>query len=140
MQSLWKSKIGYNKVRRIVMKIIGIILTLLCFVGCVTTPHPDPPDSIYMYNEIKAGRMTAEGVNKTWDDYRAKIELWDEAVERSVVGPILVGAIMTTVSAAATPVAYGSYYSGGKLYPGKAVINTVPTAGGGSSSTIKWYP
>ena len=41
--------------------------------------------------------------------------------------------------AAAGPYAYAPYYARGYYYPGKAVINTIPTAGGGSMSTVKWY-
>ena len=53
------------------------------------------------------------------------------------VGLITAG-VGAVCAAGATP--YPSYYASGHLYPGKAVINTVPTTGGGSMSTIKWYP
>jgi hypothetical protein len=45
-----------------------------------------------------------------------------------------VGAIC---AAGSTP--YPSYYANGRWYPGKAVINTIPTGGGGSMTTVKWY-
>jgi len=38
--------------------------------------------------------------------------------------------------AAARPYGYGRGYYGN---PGKAVINTIPTGGGGSITTVKWY-
>lgn len=118
------------------MKTIGL-LTILLLVGCASVPHP--PDMINQYNRIKAGSLNADGVNREWDGYYAADKEYNERVKNSVVGPILVGAILTAVSAACTPVAYGPYSVGGHLYPGKAIVNTIPTTGGGSMSTVKWY-
>ena len=42
------------------------------------------------------------------------------------------------VAAASRPYGYG-YGRGYYRNPGKAVINTMPTLGGGSVSTVKWY-
>lgn len=119
------------------MKTITIIAILLCF-GCATVPHP--PNMMDQYNRIKAGSLNADGVNSEWDAYYAADKEYNERVKNSVAGPILVGAILTTVSAACTPVAYGPYSVGGHLYPGKVIVNTIPTGGGGSMSTVKWYP
>ena len=41
--------------------------------------------------------------------------------------------------AGAGSTAYAPYTAGGHSYPGKAVINTTPTTGGGNVSTIKYY-
>jgi len=51
---------------------------------------------------------------------------------------LITAGVGAVCAAGATP--YPSYTAGGHFYPGRAVINTVPTTGGGSMSTIKWYP
>lgn len=41
--------------------------------------------------------------------------------------------------AAAGQTPYPSYYANGRWYPGKAVATTIPTGGGASMTTIKYY-
>ena len=40
-------------------------------------------------------------------------------------------------AAGSTP--YPSYYAHGRYYPGQAIANTIPTGGGSSMTTIKYY-
>jgi hypothetical protein len=50
----------------------------------------------------------------------------------------LIFAGLGAVSAAGqTP--YAPYYANGHYYPGQAIANTIPTGGGGSMTTIKYY-
>ncbi|TSA08023.1 MAG: hypothetical protein D4R73_09205 [Deltaproteobacteria bacterium] len=50
---------------------------------------------------------------------------------------LITAGVGAVCAAGATP--YPSYYAGGHLYPGRAVANTIPTGGGGSMTTVKWY-
>jgi len=50
---------------------------------------------------------------------------------------LITAGVGAVCAAGATP--YPSYYAGGRWWPGKAVVNTIPLAGGGSMTTVKWY-
>ena len=94
--------------------------------------------------DIAAGRQST--VDRTVDLYFEKdgklydIQSHSDLKERiapiGTVGVLLVGAGAAAGAAASRPYGYGYRGYG---YHGKAVINTIPTAGGGSISTIKWY-
>lgn len=50
---------------------------------------------------------------------------------------LITAGVGAVCAAGATP--YPSYTAGGHLYPGKAIVNTIPTGGGGNITTVKWY-
>jgi outer membrane protein assembly factor BamE (lipoprotein component of BamABCDE complex) len=55
------------------------------------------------------------------------------------IGTVMLGAAAVGAAAGAAasrPYGYGPGYYGGR---GRTVINTIPTGGGGSMTTIKWY-
>ena len=116
---------------------LAVVIILLCF-GCATPPSP--PNSLYLLQEAMAGRMKADDVNKAWDDfYAARAEYEQSASYKATlvaVAPLLI------LGAAAGDMPYCSGYRGARYgcqIPSKAIVNTTPTAGGGTSSTIKWY-
>jgi outer membrane protein assembly factor BamE (lipoprotein component of BamABCDE complex) len=97
--------------------------------------------------DIAAGRQST--VDRTVDLYFEKdgklydIQTTSNLNERiapiGTIGVVLVGAGAAAGAAASRP--YGGYGYGYRGYgtPGKAIINTIPTGGGGSMTTIKWY-
>ena len=121
-----------------------VIALLILFVGCASAPYR--PDPIYMLNEIQAGRMKAEDVNKIYDDYRvARQEYEDSAGYKMTVGATLVGLSLVGVAAGGLsncgygyrgyPSGYNGYYGPG----GKTIITTNPITGGGYQTVIKGY-
>jgi len=84
--------------------------------------------------------MKADQVNQIYADYdKARQEYEQTATYKAI--PYLVAPLLI-LGAAAGDMPYCSGYRGyryGCQIPSKAIINTVPTANGGSSSTIKWY-
>ena len=118
------------------MKIIVILAILLCC-GCATAPAP--PNSRYMMQEIMAGQMKADGVNKAWDEfYAARAEYEKSASYKATMAAV---APLLLIGAAAGGMPYCGYrvprYGCG--VPSKAIVNTTPISGGGTTSTIKWY-
>lgn len=63
----------------------------------------------------------------------------DAKDEKRMFAAGTVSLIFAGMGAACAATPYPSYYAGGHLYPGKAIINTIPTGGGGCMSTVKWY-
>jgi hypothetical protein len=118
------------------MKIAVIFMAMLCF-SCVTTPSP--PNILYLMGEIQAGRMKADDVNRTYDDYYAARKEYEQSA--SYKATLVVATPLLLLGSAAGNMPYCGYrgYGYGCL-PSKAVVNTFPTPGGGTSSTIKWYP
>jgi hypothetical protein len=96
--------------------------------------------------DIAAGRMTtrARVVDLYFD---SKGILTDIKVESDMkesimpVGTLMLGAAAAGAGAAyATRPYYGGYGRGGYYgSPGKVIVNRIPTGGGGSITTIKWY-
>jgi hypothetical protein len=96
--------------------------------------------------DIAAGRQTtrARVVDLFFDGHGILTDIKSESdiSERIMpIGTVMLGAAAVgTVAgvAASRPYGYGygrGYYGG----PSRAVINTIPTGGGGSVTTVKWY-
>lgn len=118
------------------MKTIAIFAILLCL-GCATPPSP--PNSLYLLQEGMAGRIKADDVNKAWDDfYAARAEYEKSASYKATMAAV---APLLLIGAAAGGMPYCGYrvprYGCG--VPSKAIVNTTPISGGGTTSTIKWY-
>ncbi len=90
--------------------------------------------------DIAAGRQTirARQVDIYFDpagiitDIKAESSMAERIMP---IGTVMLGVAAVGVGAAATSRPYSGYYG----QPGKAIINTIPTGGGGSMTTIKWY-
>ena len=89
--------------------------------------------------DLAAGRQTIN--SKTVDIYFNEAGVvTDTKAEANVserkmpIGTIMLGAAAVGVAAGAAASRYNSYN-----YPRRAVVNTIPTGGGGSYTTIKWY-
>lgn len=125
------------------MKILAILVALFCF-GCVSAPQR--PNDFYLYDEIKAGRMNADGVNKAYDDYYAAMKEYEQTASYKSIPYLLFPLLLLGGAANGLPTCgyrgsgYGCGYRGYHGYGGKTVINTVPTGGGSYSTTIKGYP
>ena len=120
------------------MKTITVIAILFCF-GCASPPAR--PNDFQMVMDIMAGRgMTADQINQTYTDYeKAKAEYENSA---SYKLKILAVTPLLLLGAATADMPYCSGYRGSRYgcgVPSKAIVTTNPTAGGGTSSTIKWY-
>lgn len=118
------------------MKTPIVIMTLLVCFGCATPPSP--PNSLYLLQEGMAGRIKADDVNKAWDDFYAARAEYEQTA--SYKATLVAVAPLLLVGAVAGDMPYCGYR--GTRYgclPSKAIVNTTPTAGGGTSSTIKWY-
>lgn len=91
--------------------------------------------------DLAAGRQTIQSrVVDIYFDQQGiitDVKVESDMSERMMpVGTLMLGAAAV---GAAAGVAASRPYGYGYGYGGKAVINTIPTAGGGSISTIKWY-
>ena len=117
------------------MKTMLAVLSILLLAGCASAPRM--PSSAYMLQEIHAGRMKADDVNKIYDDYRvARAEYEESASYKATLGAVMVG--MVVVGAAAGSLSSG-YRSSNYTLPNKVIVNSIPTGGGGYMTTIKGY-
>lgn len=121
------------------MKTLTILLAILLCFGCATAPvNP----LWQMSRDSLEGRLTltADQINQACADYdKARAEYEQTASYKAIpfiVAPLLlVGGALGDMPSCGYR---GSGYGSGCL-PSKAIVNTTPTAGGGTSSTIKWY-
>ena len=117
-----------------------VAMAIFCM-GCATAPTF--PSFSQTYDDIKAGRLTADGVNKRYDDYYAARKEYEQSASYKLTIAALFPLLLLGGAANGLPCGYrGSGYRGYQGYQGcggKAVINTVPTTGGGSVSTINYY-
>jgi hypothetical protein len=116
------------------MKTIVILSVILCF-GCATPPSR--PNEYQMMMDIMAGRgMTVDQINQSYADYdKARAEYEQTASYKSIpwlLAPLLI------LGGAANGLPLGPASAGYGLYrgPGKVVINSTPTVGGGYRTTI----
>jgi hypothetical protein len=94
-----------------------------------------------MYDEIKAGRMNADGVNKAYDDYYAARKEYEESYSYKLT--MLAVAPLLVLGAAAGGMPYCGYrgygYRGYHGYGGKTILTTTPIGGGAYQTVIKGY-
>ena len=115
------------------MKTMLVVLSILFLAGCVSAPRM--PSSAYMLQEIHAGRMTVDDVNKIYDDHRAARAEYEQSgsykLTIAAITPLLI------LGGAANGLPFGPGTHGyGYRGSGKVVINSVPTSGGGYRTTI----
>jgi len=124
------------------MKTITIIAAMLLCFGCATAPSR--PNEMEMFKAVMEHRITADQINQAYADYeKAKAEYEQTATYKSIpylLAPLLIlgGAVGGMPSCGYRGFGYRGY-QGYQGCGGRAVINTVPTTGGGSVSTIKYY-
>ena len=116
------------------MKIIMIIAAMLFCFGCATPPHR--PGMMEMYNLIESGSITLEQQKQIYADYdKARAEYEQTASYKSI--PYLLAPLLI-LGGAANGLPLGPGSAGYGLYrgPGKVVINSTPTPGGGYRTTV----
>jgi len=142
MAAILGGMLGEGEERRENMKTITIIVVLFCF-GCAKAPSR--PNEMEMFKAVMEHRITADQINQAYADYeKAKAEYEQTATYKAIpwlVAPLLIlgGAVGSMPSCGYRGSGYGSGYRGYQGCGGRAVINTVPTTGGGSVSTVKYY-
>lgn len=117
------------------MKVLAVTILIL-IVGCATAPSR--PNEAALMDAVMNYGMKADQVNQIYADYdKARAEYEQTASYKAI--PYLVAPLLILGGAAGNMPYCGYRGSGYGCLPGKAVINTIPTGGGGSTSTIKWY-
>ena len=124
------------------MKTLTILLAILLCFGCATPPKP--PNSTQMVLDILNHRgMTAEQINQAYADYYKARDEYEQSASYKLTLAAIFPLLILGGAANGLPCGYrGSGYRGYQGYQGcggRAVINTVPTTGGGSVSTINYY-
>jgi|WetSurMetagenome_2_1015567.scaffolds.fasta_scaffold103287_1 hypothetical protein len=140
MAAILGGMLGEGEERRENMKAITIILVLFGF-GCATAPSR--PNTMEMMQAIQEHRITVDQINQAYADYeKARQEYENSASYKLTLAAIFPLLILGGAANGLSCGYRGSGYRGYQGYQGcggRAVINTVPTTGGGSVSTIKYY-
>ena len=145
MAAILGGMLGEGEERRENMKTITIILVLFGF-GCATAPSR--PNTMEMMQAIQEHRITVDQINQAYADYEKARQEYENSASYKLmilaITPLLIlgGAAGGMPSCGYRGSGYGSGYRGYQGYQGcggRAVINTVPTTGGGSVSTVKYY-
>ena len=116
--------------------IITALLALTILAGCASAPaRPDPFKMAIDIMEGRGNGMTAQQVNQTFADYdKARAEYEQSASYKAklvaVVPLLILGGAANGLPFGPASAKYGVYS------PSNAVINTVPTGGGGYRTTV----
>lgn len=116
------------------MKTLTILLAILLCFGCATPPSR--PNEMAMVDAVMNHGMKADQVNQIYADYdKARAEYEQTASYKSI--PYLVAPLLI-LGGAANGLPLGPASAGYGLYrgPGKVVINSTPTPGGGYRTTV----
>ena len=134
------------------MKTIAIIVFMFCL-GCAT--QPVRPDITQMALDVMAGRgQSLEQINQTFANYDKAREEYENSASYKMKILAVVPLLVLGVAASDVPYYRYGYYGGWRGYgcgyrgygypgcgyrPGKTIVNSIPTGGGGYMTTIKHY-
>jgi hypothetical protein len=120
---------------------ILVMAMALFFAGCATAPSR--PNDMEMLRAIQEHRITADQINQVYADYEKAKQEYENSASYKLTLLAITPLLILGAAAGSVPYCgyrgYGYGYRGYYGYGGKTVINTVPTTGGGSLSTIKYY-
>lgn len=118
-----------------------MVIFLIIVAGCATAPSR--PNTMEMMQAIQEHRITVDQINQAYADYEKARQEYEQSTSYKLMILAITPLLILGGAANGFSCGYrGSGYRGYQGYQGcggRAVINTVPTTGGGSVSTVKYY-